>query len=32
LITFKSMIPLSDLPQTFRDAVVMTKRLGVRYL
>lgn len=28
----KNCIPLSDFPETFRDAVILTRKLGVRYL
>jgi hypothetical protein len=28
----RSGIPVDDLPKTFRDAVVITRRLGIRYI
>ncbi|KAF4982594.1 hypothetical protein FZEAL_1826 [Fusarium zealandicum] len=30
--SFKQAIPYADVPQTFRDAIETTRRLGVRYL
>jgi serine/threonine protein kinase len=30
--TFRQAIPESELPGTFRDAVICTRRLGIRYL
>lgn len=31
-VEFRNGIPLSRLPKTFRDAVLVTRRLGIRYL
>jgi hypothetical protein len=32
LETYRTFVPLDDLPKTFGDAIMLTRNLGLRYL